>query len=532
MWLAHETAVEPTPWRVASIADQGGGIYQVLATEYHIEKFAYVDSGVLIPLPSFSLVPSGPIQAPSNLSRREYIYLDGSGFPQFGIVMSWSASPDSRVSRYQLELSGPGGDYRRFSQIAGISQDVPAMRQGQWNALLVAFDNIGRRSQPVTYAFTPVGLSAKPLPPAALYISPQGGNLVTLIWTPTGEIDVVFYWVKWSRKTDGAAWDRATTSIARVDRNTTQVQTPMRAGTFMVKSIDSLGQESAGWAEAILLPQQTEQSIILDEAQQPLWAGDPGPVWHRNEGELWLPPPDAPEDPPPGVFPGDRGLALNKTPTRVGVYSFAGGFDLGASTRVTMTGYVQGHGAKLGVVMAHWVPLASARPLAMGNSAAMSNWRPLAAAVPLALNTSAEWDAHIESRVSVDGTIWGDWFPLKSTVITAQKFEWRMVGSIYDLLTTLEAEEAGVLIEVPLRSVQGNDAPLDGTGHLTVTYTVPFLATPTVQLTARQSVAPGGNIVLVDSDTAHFEVEHRDASGAPHAGGSIDYFVQGYGGHA
>ena len=223
-------------------------------------------------------------------------------------------------------------------------------------------------------------------------------------------------------------------------------------------------------------------------------------MWHRNEGELWLPPPDAPEDPPPGVFPGDRGLALNKTPTRVGVYSFAAGFDLGASTRVTMTGYVQGHGAKLGVVMAHWVPLASAQPLAMGNSAAMSNWRPLASAVPLALNTSAEWDAHIETRVSVDGETWGDWFPLKSTVITAQKFEWRMVGSIYDLLTTLEAEEAGVLIEVPLRSVQGNDAPLDGTGHLTVTYAVPFLATPTVQLTARQSVAPGGNIVLIDSD--------------------------------
>ena len=58
------------------------------------------------------------------------------------------------------------------------------------------------------------------------------------------------------------------------------------------------------------------------------------------------------------------------------------------------------------------------------------------------------------------------------------------------------------------------------------------VAAPTVQLTARQSVAPGGNIVLIDSDAAHFKVEHRDASGAPYAGGSIDYFVQGYGGHA
>jgi predicted phage tail protein len=534
MWIAINTeVVNPTEWRVNQIAEAGPGIYQVMATEYHKEKFAYVETGKLLPLPPFSLFPTGPLAPPTDVTDTEYIYLDGSGTPQFGVVITWTASPDARVAWYQLEMSGPGGDYRRFTQVVGIAQEVPAMRQGQWTVTLRAFDSIGRRSQAVEYSFTPVGLSKKPKPPAALYISPQGGNLVTLIWTPTGEVDVMFYWVKWTKKIgSGASWDRATTSIARVTRNTTQVQTPMRAGTFMVKTIDSLGQESDEWAEAILSPQQTEQSTVLDEAQQPLWLGELG-LWHRNRDELWLPPPDEPEPGPPEVFPGDRGVALNKTPTRVGVYSFAEGFDLGASTRVTMTGYVEGHGAKIGVVMAKWLPLASAQPLAMGNSAAMSNWRPLAAAKPLALNISAEWDAHIETRVSTDdGATWGDWFPLKSTVITAQKFEWRMVGSLYDLLTALKAHEAGVLIEVPLRSIQGNDVALDGTGHLTVTYVVPFLGMPTVQLTARQSVAPGGNIVLIESDAEHFEVEHRDAAGAPHAGGAIDYFVQGYGGHA
>jgi predicted phage tail protein len=531
MWLlSQSTAVVPTSWRVASVTDKGSGVYEVLATEYHREKYTYVDSGWLLPTPPFSLIPTGPIQPPSDINFAEVIYLDASGWPQFEVIISWTPAPDPRVSRYQLEMSGPNGDYRRF-EVVGVAQEVPNMRQGQWQIVLRAFDNLGRKSQAVNFTFTPIGLSAKPLPPSALYITPQGGNLTTLAWTPTGEIDVVFYWVKWTRALTGATWARATTSIARVDRNTTQISTPTRSGTFMVKSIDSLGQESDDWAEAILEAQQTESSIFFDEAQQPTWAGTLG-LWHRNIGELWLPPPPAPETVPPDVFPGERGLALNQTPTRVGVYGFDAGFDLGASTLVTMTGYVEGYGTTLGLTMSRWTPLASAVPLASGTHNSMSNWIPLAMANPLATGDSQQWDAHIEARVSPDGTSYGDWFPLKSTVITGQAFQWRMVGTLYDLLTTLRAVQAGVIIEVPLRSVQGNDVALDGTGHLVVTYVAPFLQTPTVQITARQTVSPGGNIVITESDRDHFKVEHRNAAGVATANSSIDYFVQGFGGHS
>jgi hypothetical protein len=224
---------------------------------------------------------------------------------------------------------------------------------------------------------------------------------------------------------------------------------------------------------------------------------------------------------------------LNQTPTRVGVYGFDAGFDLGASTLVTMTGYVEGYGTYLGVVMAQWQPLASQDPLAQGAHNSMSNWIPLAIAVPLASGSSKAWDAHIECQVSQDGVTYADWFPLKSTVITGQAFKWRMVGTIYDLLTTLRAVNAGVIIEVPLRNVQGSAVPCDAvTGHLSITYVAPFLVTPTVQITARDSVPPGGNILLTVSDRNHFEVQTRDAANAAHGGGAIDYFVQGYGGHS
>jgi hypothetical protein len=533
-WMLVNDEIEPTQWRVATITDKGSGAYEVMATQHHPEKYYFVDYAQILPLPPTSLIPTGPLLPASNLNYKEYIYLDGTGYPQFGVLMSWTASVDPRITRYQLEMSGPKADYRTF-RLTELTEDVPLMRPGQWVATVTGFDNLGRASAPVTLKFKPVGLSAKPLVPLSLFLAPNG-NLTTITWVPTGELDVVFFWIKWSPVSDGSArWEQATTSIARVGVNTTQINTPTRAGTYMLKAIDSLGQESVDAVMAILIPQITELVHVTDVEEQPLWLGDKGTNWHLNIDQLLLPPPDAPEATPPGIFPGDRGTALNETPTRVGVYGFAANpLDLGiVCSNVSIVGIVLAYGDYLGVVMAHWQPLASASPIGMGSNNTMSSWIPLAQAVPLAMGTSTQWDGHIECQVAQDdGVTFADWFPLKSTVITGRAFNFRLIGTLYDLLTTMRVIRAAVILNIPLRNIQGSDVPMDGTGHLVVTYTVGFLATPTVQLTARQGLVAGGNMVVIESDRNHFKVEHRNASGVATAGGSVDYFVQGYGGHS
>jgi hypothetical protein len=96
----------------------------------------------------------------------------------------------------------------------------------------------------------------------------------------------------------------------------------------------------------------------------------------------------------------------------------------------------------------------------------------------------------------------------------------------------MAVQHASVLIVVPLRNVQGSGVAMDATGHLSVIYAAPFLVTPTVQITVRDSVPAGGNILLAVSDRNHFEAQTKNAAGASVPGGAIDYFVQGYGGHA
>jgi predicted phage tail protein len=119
-YIAHSGLVEPTWWRIAAVTDAGAAKYTILATQFSQEKFAYISQGVLVPPPSFSLFPTGPIQGPTNVTDTEYIYLDGNGWPQFGVIISWTAANDARIAYYQLEMSGPNGDYRIFRQVVAV----------------------------------------------------------------------------------------------------------------------------------------------------------------------------------------------------------------------------------------------------------------------------------------------------------------------------------------------------------------------------------------------------------------------------
>lgn len=437
-----------------------------------------------------------------------------------------------------MEMTGPRGDYRIFTQIVGVSQDVPAMSQGEWTIYIRAFDGIGRRSPPLIYTFTPIGLTAKPLPPLHFHASPQSGNLLTLQWTPTGEIDVDYYWIKFSKRTINEAWQLATTDIAQVSWKTVQVSTPFRAGTYMIKSIDSLGQTSVEWAEVEVIPQSNDDHTVLDNHEEPAWAGVKDHftiVASDGELSLWPPyPDDLPPD--PNIWPGPRGTIDNNIPTWMGTYYFATDLDLGVPTTVTMTAHVEASGRfqATPVNIDSWPTMAEIDPIAGAPSLAyaMISWVPLASARPLAASNSLYWDAYIEMQTSSDGVTFTDWVPLKSVVITAQAFRWRMIGLIYDHQTEIRVIEVSVIVDIPLRSVHGDEVELDATGHLTVTYAAPFHVTPTVQITVREDIPPGGDIVIIESDRDHFTVECRDHLGAVHAGGTIDYFVQGYGGHS
>jgi predicted phage tail protein len=539
VWVASDpSVVEPSAWRVLTVSEQGSEAFQILASEYNPEKYAYVDYGVLLPPRPTSAIPKGPLWPPTNVSAAEFIYLDNAGTVQFGILVSWTASVDPRIGSYVLQAWGPAGEYDRRDNLGVTSFRMAPASYGVWNFAVTGVDNLGRYSPAATLSYLTIGLTRPPAAPAALFILPQG-NMLHLNWPPTGELNLLCWWVKWSPLTDGSAtWESATTISARIDRNTVTLDTPLRAGTYLIKAVNALGIESVDAVDAICLIQQRFDNLVISFSEQPAWAGDLHSIWHVSAGDLFLPPPGVVETIPIDVYPGQRvptpGSLNNGWPVRVGEYDFAYGvLDLGIPVAVTVLASFLADGNIDGTMMVGWVPLAWADPLAKGVSAGMAAWVPLAWASPLAINSSSQWDAHIEVAVSQDGSTWAPWFPVKQTTITGRSFKWRIIGSIYDFATTITVQKADITISIPNRTQIGDNVALNATtGALTVNFVPPFYVVPNVQLTARQGLSPGGNIVVTGVTRDYFTAQHLNSSGAATGGGYIDYVVTGYGSHA
>jgi predicted phage tail protein len=506
-WIASDADITPTMWRVISVKNGEKDDFDVTAVKYTAEKYPYVDYGMRLPPPITSLIPTGPLLGPSDVNIKEYIYLDSSGTPQFGIVVSWQLSTDSRVSFYILELAGPNADKRTFLHLLGTSQDVPAMRQGTWTVYLTAVDNLGRQSKPFSYAFTTIGLSAKPAPPLAFHATPQN-RTINLTWIPSGEIDVMYYWIAWCAATDNTStWEKSITVQNRIGRNTTNATVPFRRGTYSIKAVDSLGQTSSPLFSTVFADLNID-NFIANIVEDPSWSGVKN-LWTVNSGELNLSPPLAPEPVPPSIYPGERGTNVNSVPTRYSYYEFANIVDLGPGNVAPC--------------------LIHPKTDAWGSigDVTMSTWKPLAAAEPLAMGESGYWDMSIEYSITSDLITWTEWKPFQATNVTMRAIKFRIVGLIYDLQTTINLLTAEVLVDVPDRTERGT-ANVPGGGSLAVVYQVPFAVAPKTTLTALEDVDPGGSVNISNPTKNGFTVQVWGRNGNNMAG-TVDWQSVGYG---
>ena len=183
MFLLANPNVEPSLWRVAVVTDAGHGLYQVLATQWDINKHYYVDYGWFIPEPPHLAHPDRPDYA---AERHQLfgvaIYLDAGGTPQFRRHHSPvdGLTRPALSTRYQLELSGPNGDYRLYDTWwRCIPQEVPNMRQGQWDHRAQSLTVLARlldADQPPVQAHRSV-LATAALSDRFLRHALQGGNM-------------------------------------------------------------------------------------------------------------------------------------------------------------------------------------------------------------------------------------------------------------------------------------------------------------------------------------------------------------------
>lgn len=170
IWMLRSNKVEPLTFRVLSVSEGEDPLtFEVSALKHEPGKYALVEDGTPLPDREDSLIPSGPLTPPYQITLETYTRLSG-GSEQQNLSISWTASQDPRTQQYQVEVKSPSDTAWQQAYLgAGISFNIRDIEAGEWQVRVRGVSGIGARS-PWSYRTTNVGGLLFPLPPTSVEV--------------------------------------------------------------------------------------------------------------------------------------------------------------------------------------------------------------------------------------------------------------------------------------------------------------------------------------------------------------------------
>ena len=170
------------------------------------------------------------------------------------------------------------------------------------------------------------------------------GNTLHLTWTPSPDLDLSHYKIRYASATTGASYQNAVDVVEKVSRPANSVVIPAKTGTYFIKAVDKLGNLSANSASIVVVTNVSDidaLNVVETSQQDPSFTGtkssvvltsdDSGPYITLDTVTLFDSYPDNFDD-ALGLFDGGGGSVATS-----GIYYFDNYVDLGAKyvSRIT-----------------------------------------------------------------------------------------------------------------------------------------------------------------------------------------------------
>jgi hypothetical protein len=255
---------EVTEWKLAAVGDPPAIGCDVSLREIASDVFDW-NSGLetlVDPAPNTELLDIYTVGAPENLVITETLYdTRGSAGVKTQVKLAWTAPSDVTLSAYLVEKqqtqdkdgNAVTESYTEIAAITDTSTEVVLIdvEPGIYNYRVRAVSIWGVRSPYVEKTGNEIfGLLAAPTEPQNLTISAIGG-IAFLRWDATPDLDVKVggtYLFRHSRVTSGALWQQSVGVGLAIPGSESTVSLPLKAGTYLVKAVDSSGIESTSAA--------------------------------------------------------------------------------------------------------------------------------------------------------------------------------------------------------------------------------------------------------------------------------------------
>ena len=482
--------------------------------EYQASHYTWATKQQVSSTPSTNLPSPFTIQAPASVTLSDTLveYNDGTVIVALDITIG--ASTDKFIDYYQVEYKlSSDSNFIIYSQGSGLNHRVlNVIDQETYDVRVKAVNHFDVSSSYVTAQRKIVGAIDPPSDVTDFSCNITGQD-AHLSWTAISDLDLAYYQIRFSDKTDGTGeWLNSVNLVTKVSRPATSITVPARAGTYLIKAVDKLGNFSSN-ATAIISNVTSAENFnnITTVSEHPTFAGTKTNVSISddslilNSSELF--------DSASGLFDAnttrffDSGVA-NADFLASGDYEFANVIDIGAKHTVRVT-------ASLTQSARNPDDLFDNRSGNFDSSA--SNFDG---------DTPANCDAHLEIATSDDNSTYTSFQNFVIGTYTARYLKFRIVMTSTDLASTPVIQEVTVTVDMVDRIFSGNDIS-SGVGTKTVSFTNPFKTTSYAVGITMEDANTGDFFTVSNKTVNSFDVLFKNSSGS-NISRTFDFIAKGF----
>ena len=502
------------PFRVIGITFNQDLTVGLSLVEYQASHYTWATKTQATTVPATNLPNPFTIQPPASVTLSDTLIEYNDGTVIVALDVTIGASPDSFVDYYQVEYKlSTDSDFIIYAQGSGLNHRVlNVIDQSIYDVRVKAVNSFGVSSTYVSAQRTIVG-AVEPPEDVQDFSCNIVGQEAHLGWTQIGDLDLAYYQLRFSDKTDGTGtWADSVALVEKISRPATSISVPARQGTYLIKAVDKLGNFSSN-ATAIIsnVVGITNFNSIATQSEHPDFDGTKTNVL-VSDSTLRL---DSSElfDSASGDFDTeasrffDSGVA-NADFFASGNYEFSDVIDIGAKHTARIT-------ASLSQSSDNPDDLFDNRTGLFDSS--NSNFDG---------DTPANANAHLEIATSDDNVTYTSFRSFVIGDYTARYFKFRVVLISRDLASTPVVSAVSVSIDMQDRIFSGNDIT-SGVGVKTVLFTNPYKTVNYALGITGEDMATGDFFTVSNKTINGFDVLFKN-SGGTNVSRTFDFIAKGF----
>jgi hypothetical protein len=502
------------PFRVMGMTFNEDFTVGLSLVEYQATHYSWADKTVQATIPTTNLPNPFTIQPPASVTLDDQLIQYNDGTVIVALDITIGASNDSFVDYYQVEYKkSTDSNYIIYAQGSGLNHRVlNVIDQQQYDVRVKSVNTLGVSSTYVSASRTIIG-AIEPPSDVEDFSCNIVGQEAHLSWSQIPDLDLAYYNLRFSEATDGTAdWQNSVALVEKISRPATSITVPARAGTYLIKAVDKLGNFSSN-ATAIIsnVISVTNFNAIATQSEHPDFLGtntntviadntirlDSSELFDSASGDF--------DDEVTRFF--DSGVA-NADFYASGNYLFTNVIDIGAKHTARIT-------ASLTQTSDNPDDLFDNRSGLFDT--ASSNFDG---------DTPANCNAHIEIATSDNNITYTAFQNFVIGNYTARYFKFRVVLISRDLASTPVVSEVTVTIDMEDRIFSGNDIT-SGAGTYTVTFTNPFKSVNYAVGVTGEDLATGDFFVVENKTITGFDLTFKNSGGTA-ISRTFDYIAKGF----